>query len=150
VILGESLSLLTPTPPAVLRARHVAPITCTIGQPPVVHDGRRSRPVRSVVRLYLPRVGHCFQRALQRDWHTEGTLTGHWLITPAGTVEHATVDGTIDDAALVACVTDVIAAMEFAPSDEMTQVHYPFTFAVGERTRRAREAADAPPAMLAD
>jgi hypothetical protein len=150
VILGESLSLLTPTPPAVLRARNAATIVCTFGEPTVAPE-RGARPVRSVVRLHLPRVDHCFQQALQRDWHTEGTLTARWMITPAGTVAAATVDGTIDDAALRACVTDVISAMEFAASDEgLTQVHYPFTFTVGEQTRRAREAAAAPPATLAD
>jgi hypothetical protein len=133
-----------------LRERAMAS-TAAVPRPscrlPFISPRRVANRVRTVVRRYIPRIRNCYQLELQADWNREGTLAAQWFITADGAVMKAAVTGAAENTALAACVTEVIATMRFGPGDAIL-VRYPFTFAVGARTWRARAEAGTLPEPL--
>jgi hypothetical protein len=131
--IGPSLSLVAAPTPRMMedrwRSRQPRVPVVRIGQP-VPKPSRTKAGLLRTIRLYLPRVRHCFQTAVQRDRKSQGTVTASWTITEAGAVEDPTVAG-FGDEALDACITGVVAEMEFAPSAEgLNRINYPFTFSL--------------------
>jgi len=87
----------------------------------------------ATVRRALPRVRHCYERALTKNPTLAGKLLVSFAITSRGAVEEvaeANDEGpAFPDAEVTACVVAVVASLRFpAPTGGAVVVRYPFVF----------------------
>ena len=87
-----------------------------------------ARTIRKQVKLAHPRLTHCWLREAQRDPTLEGSAVMHFVIMRDGRTQGISVDGTLDDAKVRACIADEIATWKFHESTTIVQVNYPIEF----------------------
>jgi len=98
--------------------------TCGVGTERVVD----SRMIRKQVKLAIPRLRHCYERQLQREWTLEGSADLHFLIAHDGRPRDISIDGTLTNENVRMCLAEDISTWKFSPIDVLTQVNYPLTF----------------------
>ena len=85
--------------------------------------------IRRYIRRKIPRIRHCYERALLADPDLEGTVESVFQISPIGEVMAAETSGMENDE-LHACVSASIASIAFPKprGGGFVAVTYPFTF----------------------
>jgi hypothetical protein len=98
------------------------------------HDpGRASEDIRAIIVAHRDEARRCYEKALIGHPGIEGDLIVRWTIDPKGVVTHASSDvarSQIIEPSVVACITDIIVKIQFAPSQRgfETRAFYPFNF----------------------
>lgn len=107
----------------------------TIGCTGYRHDyGPDKRSIRSVVKLQIPRLRHCYMRQAQLDPTLAGTAVLHFTIDRHGRTSEINIDGTLANDAVHACLIDEVVTWTFGKSDSgATRVSYPLTFQLSGR-----------------
>jgi hypothetical protein len=98
-------------------------VSCTFGG---------SLPIRRVVKLHLPALGHCYERVAQWRPGIEGDVVAHFRIEPNGRVSSVAVTGTLTDPRVTSCLEGVFAGMAFPPDSSAAEVNYPIKFRMAE------------------
>jgi hypothetical protein len=106
------------------------------------HDpGRGQADIRAIIIAHRDEARACYDRALADHPGIEGDLYITWTIDPKGNVTATSLDmsrSTLVEPMVVACVSDIIKSIVFAPSPGgfETKAFYPFNF----RPHRAKKA----------
>jgi outer membrane biosynthesis protein TonB len=101
---------------------------------PHTHEpGRTPADIRAIVVAHRDEARSCYDRQLAGHPGIEGDLVIQWTIDPKGNVTQVSSDTSrsqILEAGVVACVSDVIKKIQFAPSPGgfETKAFYPFNF----------------------
>jgi hypothetical protein len=101
---------------------------------PHAHEpGRGPDDIRAIVIARRDEARACYDAGLKDHPGIEGDLVIAWTIDPKGNVTQAGVDSSrsqIVEPTVVACVTDIIKKVQFAPSPGgfETKAFYPFNF----------------------
>jgi hypothetical protein len=102
--------------------------------PPRGHDpGRAPEDIRAIIVAHRDEARRCYEKALVSHPGIEGDLIVRWTIDPKGVVTQASSDlarSQIVEPSIVACITDIILKIQFAPSQRgfETRAFYPFNF----------------------
>lgn len=98
------------------------------------HDpGRGIEDINAIVKAHRDEARACYDKALQDHSGIEGDVVISWTIDPKGNVTKTSLDiarSTISEPTLVACISEVIKRIQFAPSPGgfETKASYPFNF----------------------
>jgi outer membrane biosynthesis protein TonB len=98
------------------------------------HDpGRGPEDIRAIVVAHRDEARACYERALADHPGIEGDLRITWTIDPKGNVTQTSLDSSrsqITETTVVACVSDIVKKIQFAPSPGgfETKAFYPFNF----------------------
>ena len=101
---------------------------------PHAHEvGRGPEDIRAIIMARRDDARACYDGALKDHPGIEGDLVIAWTIDPKGNVTQASVDASrsqIVEPSVVACVSDLIKKVQFAPSPGgfETRAFYPFNF----------------------
>jgi hypothetical protein len=101
---------------------------------PHAHEvGRGPEDIRAIIMARRDDARACYDAALKDHPGIEGDLVIAWTIDPKGNVTQAALDGSrsqIAEPTVVACVSDIIKKVQFAPSPGgfETRAFYPFNF----------------------
>ncbi len=101
---------------------------------PHTHDvGRGTADIRAIIMARRDEARACYDDAVKDHPGIEGDLVIQWTIDPKGAVTQLSLDSTrsqIVEPAVVACVSDIIKKVQFAPSPGgfETKASYPFNF----------------------
>jgi hypothetical protein len=99
-----------------------------------LHDpGRGAADIQAVVSARRDEARACFDRALAEHPGIGGDLVITWTIDPKGNVTQTSVDTSrsqISEPTAIACISDIIRKIQFAPSPGgfETKAFYPFNF----------------------
>ena len=124
-------------PPTSTDAATTTPASSSAAPPAKMahtHDpGRGTDDINAIVKAHRDEARACYDRALQDHPGIEGDLVITWTIDPKGNVTTVSLDGarsTIAEASVVACVSEIIRRIQFAPSPGgfETKASYPFNF----------------------
>ncbi len=104
--------------------------------------GRGPADLRAMVTAHRNEARACYDKGLADHPGMDGDLVIEWLIDPKGNVSHVTLDAArsqITDAGVTACISAIIAKLQFAPSPGgyETRASYPFNFHPHHATRGA-------------
>jgi hypothetical protein len=114
-----------------------APAGSSAGAPPKgphAHEvGRQPEDIRAIIMARRDEARACYDAGLKDHPGIEGDLVIAWTIDPKGNVTQAALDSSrsqIVEPSVVACVTDIIKKVQFAPSPGgyETRAFYPFNF----------------------
>jgi hypothetical protein len=88
--------------------------------------------IRRYIRRKLPRIEHCYERALLTKTDLEGSVETTFQISPAGEVQSVSASG-IDDEEMHRCIASAIESIQFPKprGGGYVAVRYPFTFVPG-------------------
>jgi hypothetical protein len=101
---------------------------------PHAHEvGRQPEDIRAIIMARRDEARACYDAGLKDHPGIEGDLVIAWTIDPKGNVTQAALDSSrsqIVEPSIVACVTDIIKKVQFAPSPGgyETRAFYPFNF----------------------
>lgn len=101
---------------------------------PHAHEvGRQPEDIRAIIMARRDEARACYDAGLKDHPGIEGDLVIAWTIDPKGNVTQAALDSSrsqIVEPSVVACVTDIIKKVQFAPSPGgyETRAFYPFNF----------------------
>jgi hypothetical protein len=101
---------------------------------PHKHDaGRGPDDIRAIIMARRDDARACYDNALKDHPGIEGDLVIQWTIDPKGNVTQVSLDTSrsqIVEPTVVACVSDIIKNVQFAPSQGgfETKAFYPFNF----------------------
>jgi len=95
--------------------------------------GRQPEDIRAIIMARRDEARACYDAGLKDHPGIEGDLVIVWTIDPKGNVTQAALDSSrsqIVEPSVVACVTDIIKKVQFAPSPGgyETRAFYPFNF----------------------
>ena len=95
--------------------------------------GRGPEDIRAIIMARRDEARACYDAGLKDHPGIEGDLVIAWTIDPKGNVTQASLDSSrsqIAEPTVVACVTDIIKKVQFAPSPGgfETKAFYPFNF----------------------
>ncbi len=86
--------------------------------------------IRRQLKRQSAKLQYCYERA-----YTFNPIGGpdadavlHFTIDPAGKITDTSISGTIEEPAILTCLANVVAQLEFGPGDVTTQVNYPLHF----------------------
>jgi hypothetical protein len=114
-----------------------APATSASAAPPKgphTHEiGRGPEDIRAIIMARRDDARACYDAALKDHPGIEGDLVIAWTIDPKGNVTQTSLDTSrsqITEPGVVACVSDLIKKVQFAPSPGgyETRAFYPFNF----------------------
>jgi TonB family protein len=87
--------------------------------------------IRRVVRRHLPEVRFCYEQGLQQNPSLEGRVTVSWIISPAGTVQSASIapGSSLQNGQVESCIATAVRRWSFPQPDGggTVGVNYPFT-----------------------
>jgi hypothetical protein len=88
--------------------------------------------IRRVIRANFPRFRQCYDQGLKRDPSLAGSVGVRFIIDTTGAVESASLaNGTLNDAAVRACVLGVYSTLSFPePPGGKVMVTYPIDFQI--------------------
>lgn len=101
---------------------------------PHTHDpGRGPDDIRAIIAARRDEARACYDKGLASHPGIEGDLVIQWTVDPKGNVTQVSVDTSrsqIAEPGVVACVSDMIKKLQFAPSAGgfETKAFYPFNF----------------------
>jgi hypothetical protein len=101
---------------------------------PHAHEaGRQPEDIRAIVMARRDEARACYDSAVKDHPGIEGDLVIQWTIDPKGNVTQTSLDTSrsqIVEPTVVACVSDIIKKVQFAPSPGgyETKAFYPFNF----------------------
>ena len=101
---------------------------------PHAHEtGRQPEDIRAIIMARRDDARACYDNALKDHPGIEGDLVIAWTIDPKGSVTQTSLDTSrsqIVEPTVVACVSDIIKKVQFAPSPGgyETKAFYPFNF----------------------
>ena len=101
---------------------------------PHTHDpGRGIEDINAIVKAHRDEARACYERALPDHPGIEGDVVIAWTIDPKGSVTKTSLDigrSTISEPTVVACISEIIKKIQFAPSPGgfETKASFPFNF----------------------
>jgi hypothetical protein len=123
---------------AKLAETHTVTSTSASADPPSrgphSHDpGRSPTDIRAIVVARRDEARACYDKALTDHPGIDGDLVITWTIDPKGMVSATSLDSSrsqIVEPTVVACISDIIKKIQFAPSPGgfETKAFYPFNF----------------------
>ena len=93
-------------------------------------DGERdAASIRQVLQAHRAEMRHCYEQELVRSPTLEGRFVVRLIITPGGTVQHATIaDGDRIHPGVEACVLARLRRLRFPRGSATTTINYPLIF----------------------
>lgn len=117
-----------------VRTTASSPTSNASPRSPHSHEpGRTPEDIRAIVMARRDEARACYDSAAKDHPGIEGDLVITWTIDPKGNVTQASLDASrsqIVEPSVVACVSDIIKKVQFAPSPGgyETSAFYPFNF----------------------